>query len=119
MSVAVSKSSAVRETQHSLQLTGAGAAAYTCRRHHSPLTGRFTVARRTRTKPEVLGILGVGLDNKDEHKRVTRSEEMLLVGGSHETHEKMQDVAVRFSQSLKKRGKTLREALPDEVVDLL
>lgn len=77
------------------------------------------MARRTRTKPEVLGILGVGLDNKDEHKRITRSEEMLLVGGSRETHEKMQDVAVRFSKSLKKRGKTLREAQPEEVVDLL
>ena len=77
------------------------------------------MARRTRTKPEVLGILGVGLDNQDEHKRITRSEEMLLVGGSRETHEKMQDVAIRFSQSLKKRGKALRHTEPDEVVDLL
>ncbi len=77
------------------------------------------MARRTRKKTEVLGILGVGLDNRDEHKRITRSEEMLLIGGSQETHEKMQDVAIRFSQSLKKKGKTLREAEPKEVVDLL
>jgi hypothetical protein len=70
-------------------------------------------------KPEVLGLLGVGLDNQDGHKRVTHSEEFLLVGGSEETHERMQDVAVRLQESLKERGKRLREASPEEVVDLL
>ncbi len=70
-------------------------------------------------KAEVLGLIGIGLDNKDEHKRITRSEEMLLLGGSEETHGKMQDVAIRFSESLKNRGKRLGDAGPDEVVDLL
>lgn len=77
------------------------------------------MARPTRSKPQVVGLLGVGLDNKDEHKRITRSDEMLLVGGSQETHEKMQDVAIRFGESLKKRGKTLPETTLEEVVDLL
>jgi hypothetical protein len=77
------------------------------------------VARKTRSKPEVVGLIGVGLDNQDEHKRVTRSDEMLLVGGSEETHEKMQDVAIRFSEELKNRGKNLSEASVDEVIDLL
>lgn len=77
------------------------------------------MACRARSKPEVLGLLGVGLDNKDEHKRITRSEEMLLVGGSEETHAKMQDVAIHFSQSLTKRGKALRELSVQEIVDLL
>jgi hypothetical protein len=77
------------------------------------------VARQLRSKPEVVGLFGVGLDNQDEHKRITRSEEMLLVGGSQETHEKMQDVAIRFSESLKNRGKSLREASVEEVLDLL
>ena len=70
-------------------------------------------------KTEVLGLIGIGLDNKDDHKRITRSEEMLLLGGSEETHGKMQDVAIRFSESLKGRGKRLGEAAPEEVVDLL
>src|SRR4051812_26118277 len=81
--------------------------------------GRFIVARRTRSKPEVVGLIGVGLDNQDEHKRITRSEEMLLIGGSQETHEQMQDVAIRFAESLKNRGKTLPETSVEEVVDLL
>ena len=77
------------------------------------------VPRKTRSNPEVVGLLGVGLDSQDEHKRITRSEEMLLVGGSQETHEKMQDVAIRFSESLKNRGKRLEDASVQEVIDLL
>ena len=65
------------------------------------------------------GVVGVGLDGADGHKRVTRTEEMVLVGGSAETHEKMQETAIRFGENLEKRGKTLREASVREVIDLL
>ena len=74
---------------------------------------------REQDKPELLGLLGVGIDNADGHKRVTRSEEFLLVGGSKETHENMQDIAMRFSDSLKKKGKRLPETPVEEVIDLL
>ena len=70
-------------------------------------------------EPEVLGFLGVGLDNKDGHKRVTQSELFLLVGGSEETHEQMQDTAIRFEESLRQRGKRLEETSADEAADLL
>jgi hypothetical protein len=72
-----------------------------------------------KVQPEVVGLLGVGLDNKDEHKRITQAEEFLLVGGSEETHERMQDVAIHFSESLKERGKRLADASVEEVIDLL
>ena len=42
---------------------------------------------------ELVGFLGVGLDNKDGHQRLTRTEHFFLVGGSPETHERMQDAA--------------------------
>jgi len=77
------------------------------------------VPRKAKKKPGVVGLLGVGLDNKDGEHRITRSEEMLLVGGSQETHEKMQDVAIHFSESLKDRGKRLQDTSVDEVIDLL
>jgi hypothetical protein len=102
-----------------LQLTGAKRLHIVVRGTCLITQGEMNVVRRVRSKPEVVGLLGVGLDNKDEHKRITRSEEMLLVGGSEETHARMQDVAIRFSQSLRDRGKTLREASVDEVADLL
>ena len=76
-------------------------------------------ANEKKSKPELVGLLGVGLDNEDGHKRVTQGEEFLLVGGSEETHERMQDVAIHFEESLHKRGKRLPDASVDEVIDLL
>jgi len=74
---------------------------------------------RTRAAKTVGGILGVGLDNANGEKRVTRTTEMVLLGGSRETHERMQETAIRFSESLEKRGKRLEETTVEEVVDLL
>jgi hypothetical protein len=75
--------------------------------------------KSSKSREEVVGILGVGLDNQDEHQRITHCEDFLLVGGSEETHERMQDTAIRFSESLEKKGKTLRETSPAEAFDLL
>ena len=55
------------------------------------------MAAKKKKEPEVVGFLGVGLDNGDGHQRLTRTENFLLVGGSQETHEKMQDVSIRFN----------------------
>jgi hypothetical protein len=67
----------------------------------------------------IVGFLGVGLDNQDGHQRITRSEHFLLLGGSAETHERMQDTAIRFGEALQKRGKTLAETSAPEALDLL
>lgn len=73
---------------------------------------------REEDKPKILGFFGVGLDNKDGQQRLTHSEHFLLIGGSQETHEKMQDTAIRFDEALQRRGKPLVEASPEEVIDL-
>ena len=75
--------------------------------------------RKDDGKREVLGFVGVGLDNQDGEHRLTRSQHFVLVGGSAETHERMQDTAVRFGEALQKRGKALPEATPEEALDLL
>jgi hypothetical protein len=72
-----------------------------------------------RKKQQVLGFLTVGLDNQDGHQRLTRTENFLLLGGSQETHERMQDVSIRFNESLKQSGRRLQDASVEEVVDLL
>jgi hypothetical protein len=68
---------------------------------------------------KVAGIVGLALDGEDGHRRVTRTEEMVLVGGSQETHERMQETAIRFGEELEKRGKTLPETTVREAIDLL
>ena len=70
-----------------------------------------------RTK-QVVGFVGVGLDGKDGHQRLTQAEHFLLVGGSEETHERMQDTAVRFNEALERRGKPLQDASVSEIIEL-
>jgi hypothetical protein len=75
--------------------------------------------KKKRNQSQVIGFIGVGLDNKDEHRRVTQSEHFLLVGGSAETHDGMQETVIRFEEALDQKGKTLPETSPEEALDLL
>jgi hypothetical protein len=72
-----------------------------------------------RPKARVTGVLGVGLDATDGHKRITRTEEMVLVGGSQETHERMQETAIKFSEELGKAGKKLPDLTPKQAAEML
>ena len=65
------------------------------------------------------GILGVGLDNTDGHKRITTGEKFAIVGGSEETHERMTETVVKTFEELKQRGKELEQVEPKELVDIL
>jgi hypothetical protein len=71
---------------------------------------------RERNQSQVVGFLGVGLDNQDGHRRLTRSEHFILVGGSQETHEQMQETAIKFSEILRRQGKELHETPVEEVI---
>ncbi len=68
---------------------------------------------------ETVGLIGVGLDNTDGHKRVTKADDFILLGGSAETHERMQDVAIHVTESLDKKGKRLQDACVEEMVELI
>ncbi len=52
-------------------------------------------------------MLGLGFDCKDGHVRITKGKNFRLLGGSKETHEMMQEKAVKFNELLNKRRKTL------------
>jgi hypothetical protein len=67
---------------------------------------------------QVVGFLGVGLDNADGHQRLSQSEHFLLIGGSKETHERMQDTAIKFDEGLRRHGKALEETPLEEVIDI-
>lgn len=64
-------------------------------------------------------LLGVGLDNKDGHKRITQGEDFSLVGGSAETHERMTETAIKTFEELKTRGKTIHEVEPHELAEII
>jgi hypothetical protein len=63
-------------------------------------------------------LIGLGLDNDDGHVRVTRGENFHLLGGSQETHEKMQEQAIKLNEKLNHRGKRLEDVSHEEFTDL-
>ena len=52
-------------------------------------------------------LLGLGFDSKDGHLRITKGENFRIFGGSEETHEMMQEKAIKFNEQLDKRHKNL------------
>ncbi|MCK9555656.1 hypothetical protein M0R36_07565 [bacterium] len=63
-------------------------------------------------------LLGLGFDSKDGHLRVTRGDNFRLYGGSEETHEAMQEKAIKFNEQLNKKGKTLDEIGKNEFFEI-
>ena len=62
-------------------------------------------------------LLGLGLDS-DGHKRVTKGDNFLLVGGTKDTHEVMTEQAIKINEKLKARGKHLDNVSHDEFDDI-
>lgn len=64
-------------------------------------------------------LVGIGLDNKDGHKRLTRAEKFSVVGGSEETHERMTITFIKTFEDLQKKGKALEQTEPQELSDII
>lgn len=64
-------------------------------------------------------LIGIGLDNHDGHKRLTRAEEFCIVGGSQETHERLTEISIKTFEDLRQRGKTLSTVEREELAEIL
>lgn len=77
-------------------------------------------ARKPTAKPAAqAGLLGLGLDAADGHKRITTGDQFLLVGGSEETHERMTETVVKTFEELKRRDRRLENVDPRELAEIL
>lgn len=65
------------------------------------------------------GLLGIGLDNQDGHKRITTGDKFAIVGGSEETHGRMTETVIKTFEELKDRGKQLHEVEAVELTDII
>lgn len=72
-----------------------------------------------RKSTENAHLLGVGLDNDDGHKRVTRADKFSIVGGSEETHGRMTETLVKTFEDLSRKGKSLEETEKKELSEIL
>jgi len=64
-------------------------------------------------------LLGIGLDNADGHKRITKADRFSIVGGSEETHDRMTETLVKTFETLDRRGKTLEKVDKTELSDII
>ena len=63
-------------------------------------------------------ILGLGFDSKDGHLRITKGDNFRIFGGSENTHEIMQEKAIKFNEQLDKRHKSLEDINEKEFRDI-
>ena len=80
---------------------------------------RGGVKRKQPSRSESTGVIGNRFDGSDGHQRITRAEDVLLVGGSEETHDRMQETVIRVGEALERKGKRLRDASGAELADLI
>ena len=66
----------------------------------------------------IQGLVGLGFDAKDGQTRISRGPTFYLVGGSNETHERMQETALKFSEKVDRLGKPLPEVNRRELRDI-
>lgn len=64
-------------------------------------------------------LFGIGLDNKDGHKRITRAERFAIMGGSDETHGRMTETLIKTFETLDRRGKSLEDVEKKELTDII
>ena len=64
-------------------------------------------------------LLGLGLDNADGHTRITNGANFHLFGGSKDTHEMMQEHAIKLNEKLKEREKTLDTVTIEEFREII
>ncbi len=84
-----------------------------------PAAPAVPTRRRKGREPKVEGLIGVGLDNADGHTRITKGEHFVLLGGSSETHEQMQEFTIKLTERLAKQGKRIPDATIRELRDLV
>ena len=64
-------------------------------------------------------LIGIGLDHKDGHKRITKAEHFVIAGGSQDTHERMTETIIKTFETLDRKGKKLVEVEPNELKDII
>jgi hypothetical protein len=75
--------------------------------------------KKPKKRAKKAGILGVGFDCDDGHTRLTRGDNFLLMGGSQETHQVMQETAIKINEHLGERGKRLDDVTAKELREIV
>jgi hypothetical protein len=67
----------------------------------------------------IVHLIGIGLDNKDGHTRLTSAEQFTVAGGSEETHERITETLMKTCENLERKGRTLEDSDVREIAELI
>ena len=73
---------------------------------------------RANDPPKSAALLGLAFDAKDGETRLTRGKNFVLLGGSAQTHSKMQETAIRINEELNKSGRRMEDVSLKEFRDV-
>ena len=79
------------------------------------ITSQQSFARPRRIRA---ALIGLGLDSRDDHHRLTRSDQSLVLGGSAETHDELRETVLRMELELDRQGQRLGDLDPMELAEL-
>jgi hypothetical protein len=74
--------------------------------------------KRNKQVVKKAALLGLAFDAEDGHKRITRGDNFLLLGGSDESHAVMQETAIKVNERLSDRGKRLEDVSHRELHEI-
>lgn len=77
------------------------------------------MSKKKKKPARAAGLLGLGFDHKDGHKRITTGEQFAILGGSEETHGRMTETVLKTFEELKQRGKQIDHVEPDELKEII
>lgn len=63
-------------------------------------------------------LLGVGFDHRDGHKRLSKGDNFMLIGGSKDTHDEMREKVIKLNEELKKKRKSLDSVSDKELLEV-
>jgi hypothetical protein len=80
----------------------------------------MTMTQQTSARPRRIraALIGLGLDSCDDQKRLTRSDQSLVFGGSAETHAQLRETVSRMELELDRQGQQLGDLDPLELAEL-
>ena len=64
-------------------------------------------------------LAGIGLDNTDGHKRITKADRFSIIGGSEKTHQEITETFIKTFETLDRKGKTLENVDQEELRDTI
>ncbi len=72
-----------------------------------------------RKKDRMVGVLGLGMESKDGHVRISQGDHFKIIMGSESAHDAMLKLCIEINKALEVEGRSLEDLSREEFIALL